>query len=216
MGVDYVDIFYSHRFDPNTPLEETMMALDQIVRSGKALYVGISSYNSQRTKEAYDILKSLGTPFIIHQPSYSMLNRWVEPDGLLDTLDNLGLGSIVFSPLAQGMLTNKYLNKVPVDSRASQDKSLNKEFLSEENLKNIWSLNEIASSRGQTLAQMAISWVLKNKSVTSALIGASRSEQVVDCVGALKNLEFSEQELHQIDQYAKDAGINIWQQSAEL
>lgn len=216
MGVDYVDIFYSHRFDPNTPLEETMMALDQIVRSGKALYVGISSYNSQRTKEAYDILKSLGTPFIIHQPSYSMLNRWVESDGLLDTLDNLGLGSIVFSPLAQGMLTNKYLNKVPVDSRASQDKSLNKEFLSEENLKNIWSLNEIASSRGQTLAQMAISWVLKSKSVTSALIGASRSEQVVDCVGALKNLEFSEQELHQIDQYAKDAGINIWQQSAEL
>lgn len=216
MGVDYVDIFYSHRFDPNTPLEETMMALDQIVRSGKALYVGISSYNSQRTKEAYDILKSLGTPFIIHQPSYSMLNRWVESDGLLDNLDNLGLGSIVFSPLAQGMLTNKYLNKVPADSRASQDKSLNKEFLSEENLKNIWSLNEIASSRGQSLAQMAISWVLKNKSVTSALIGASRPEQVIDCVGALKNLEFSEQELHQIDQYAKDAGINIWQQSAEL
>lgn len=216
MGVDYVDIFYSHRFDPNTPLEETMMALDQIVRSGKALYVGVSSYNSQRTKEAYDILKSLGTPFIIHQPSYSMLNRWVESDGLLDTLDNLGLGSIVFSPLAQGMLTNKYLNKVPVDSRASQDKSLSKEFLSEDNLKNIWSLNEIASSRGQSLAQMAISWVLKNKSVTSALIGASRPEQVVDCVGALKNLEFSEQELHQIDQYAKDAGINIWQQSAEL
>ena len=216
MGVDYVDIFYSHRFDPNTPLEETMMALDQIVRSGKALYVGISSYNSQRTKEAYDILKSLGTPFIIHQPSYSMLNRWVESDGLLDTLDNLGLGSIVFSPLAQGMLTNKYLNKVPADSRASQDKSLSKEFLSEDNLKNIWSLNEIASSRGQTLAQMAISWVLKNKSVTSALIGASRPEQVIDCVGALKNLEFSDQELHQIDQYAKDAGINIWQQSAEL
>ncbi len=216
MGVDYVDIFYSHRFDPNTPLEETMMALDQIVRSGKALYVGISSYNSQRTKEAYDILKSLGTPFIIHQPSYSMLNRWVESDGLLDTLDNLGLGSIVFSPLAQGMLTNKYLNKVPADSRASQDKSLSKEFLSEDNLKNIWSLNEIASSRGQSLAQMAISWVLKNKSVTSALIGASRPEQVVDCVGALKNLEFSEQELHQIDQYAKDADINIWQQSAEL
>jgi L-glyceraldehyde 3-phosphate reductase len=216
MGVDYVDIFYSHRFDPNTPLEETMMALDQIVRSGKALYVGISSYNSQRTKEAYDILKSLGTPFIIHQPSYSMLNRWVESDGLLDTLDNLGLGSIVFSPLAQGMLTNKYLNKVPADSRANQDKSLSKEFLSEENLKNIWALNEIASSRGQTLAQMAISWVLKNKSVTSALIGASRPEQVIDCVGALKNLEFSDQELHQIDQYAKDAGINIWQQSAEL
>lgn len=216
MGVDYVDIFYSHRFDPNTPLEETMLALDQIVRSGKALYVGISSYNSERTKQAYDILKSLGTPFIIHQPSYSMLNRWVEEDGLLNTLDDLGLGSIVFSPLAQGMLTNKYLNEVPKESRASQDKSLDKNFLSEENLKNIWALNEIATGRNQTLAQMAIAWVLKQGRVTSALIGASKPQQVIDCVGALKNLDFTDAELKLIDQYAKDAGINIWQQSAEL
>jgi len=216
LGLDYVDIFYSHRFDPHTPLEETMMALDQIVRSGKALYVGISSYNAQRTNEAYDILKSLGTPFIIHQPSYSMLNRWVEEDGLLDTLEDLGLGSIVFSPLAQGMLTNKYLNEVPQDSRANQDKSLNKNFLSEENLKNIWALNEIAANRNQTLAQMAISWVLKKGKVTSALIGASKVQQVIDCVGAIKNLEFTDAELRQIDQYAKDGGINIWQQSAEL
>lgn len=216
MGLDYVDIFYSHRLDPETPLEETMMALDHIVRSGRALYVGVSSYNSQRTKQAYAILKELGTPFIIHQPSYSMLNRWIEDDGLLDTLNDLGIGSIVFSPLAQGMLTNKYLNEVPEESRAKQDKSLNPAFLSEENLSNIRSLNAIAEERGQTLAQMAISWVLRKGRVTSALIGASKPEQVSACVKALENPEFTDEELKKIDQYAVDGSINIWAQSAEL
>lgn len=216
MGLDYVDIFYSHRYDPNTPLEETMLALDQLVRSGKALYVGVSSYNTQRTKEAYKILKSLGTPFIIHQPSYSMLNRWVEKDGLLDTLEELGVGSIVFSPLAQGMLTDKYLKGIPKGSRASQGKSLQQGFLSEKNIEHIRALNDIAQKRNQTLAQMAIAWVLRKGRVTSALIGASRPQQVIDCVGALKNTEFSSAELKQIDKYAKDGGINIWKQSSEI
>ncbi|MDR6733636.1 L-glyceraldehyde 3-phosphate reductase [Sphingobacterium sp. 2149] len=216
LGIDYVDIFYSHRFDPNTPLEETMLALDHLVRSGKALYVGISSYNSQRTKEAYMILKSLGTPFIIHQPSYSMLNRWVETDGLLDTLESIGIGSIVFSPLAQGMLTDKYLHDVPQDSRASQSKSLQKKFLNEENQKNILSLHAIAQRRGQSLAQMAIAWVLRKKQVTSALIGASKPQQVSDCVDALRNLSFSQEEIQEIDLYAKDGHINIWAKSAEI
>jgi L-glyceraldehyde 3-phosphate reductase len=193
-----------------------MLALDQLVRSGKALYVGISSYNSQRTKEAYAILKSLGTPFIIHQPSYSMLNRWVETDGLLDTLDEIGIGSIVFSPLAQGMLTDKYLQHIPENSRASQSKSLQTKFLNEENQKNIQALHAIAQRRGQSLAQMAIAWVLRKKQVTSALIGASRPQQVVDCVGALKNLSFSPEEIHEIDLYAKDGHINIWAKSAEI
>ena len=215
MGLDYVDIFYSHRFDPNTPLEETMMALDHIVRSGRALYVGISSYNARRTKEAAEILKDLGTPCLIHQPSYSMLNRWIEEDGLIDTLEEQGIGSIVFSPLAQGMLTGKYLNGIPEDSRASQDKSLNPDFLNEENLENIKSLNAIAEKRGQTLAQMAIAWVLRER-ITSALIGASRPEQVVDCVKAIEHLDFSEEELADIDHYAKEGFINIWVQSAEL
>ncbi|RUM96210.1 L-glyceraldehyde 3-phosphate reductase [Pseudaminobacter arsenicus] len=215
MGLDYVDIFYSHRFDPETPLEETMMALDQAVRSGKALYAGISSYNSQRTREAADILKSLGTPCLIHQPSYSMLNRWVEDDGLLDTLDGLGIGSIVFSPLAQGMLTTKYLGGIPEDSRAAQAKSLRQEFLSDSTLANIRALNAIAERRGQTLAQMALAWVLRNGRVTSALIGASRPEQVEDCVGALNKLDFSEAELAEIDRFARDANINIWARSAE-
>ncbi|PSJ62249.1 L-glyceraldehyde 3-phosphate reductase [Pseudaminobacter soli (ex Li et al. 2025)] len=215
MGVDYVDIFYSHRFDPETPLEETMMALDHAVRSGKALYVGISSYNSQRTREAAHILRELGTPCLIHQPSYSMLNRWVEDDGLLDTLDGLGVGSIVFSPLAQGMLTTKYLKGVPEDSRAAQGKSLKQNFLNERTLANIRALNEIAARRGQTLAQMAIAWVLRKGRVTSALIGASRPEQVTDCVGALKNLDFSDAELAEIDQYAREADINLWARSAE-
>ncbi|MEE1900069.1 L-glyceraldehyde 3-phosphate reductase [Flavobacterium rakeshii] len=215
LGVDYVDIFYSHRFDPNTPLEETMLALDQLVRSGKALYVGVSSYNSERTKEAHAILKSLGTPFIINQPSYSMLNRWVEDDGLLDTLDDLGIGSIVFSPLAQGMLTDKYLSDVPLDSRIKQGKSLHSNFLNEENLSRIKALNEIASNRGQSLAQMAISWVLRNNSVTSALIGASKSQQVIDCVGALNNLEFTQGELEEINKYALESGINLWKASSE-
>ncbi|MCH7409963.1 L-glyceraldehyde 3-phosphate reductase [Belliella sp. DSM 111904] len=216
MGLDYVDIFYSHRFDPNTPLEETMQALDQIVRSGKALYAGISSYNSKRTKEAVAILNELGTPCLIHQPSYSMLNRWVEDDGLLDTLENEGIGSIVFSPLAQGMLTDKYLKEIPSNSRANQDKSLNPKFLSEENLGKIKALNEIAQQRGQTLAQMAIAWVLKNGRVTTALIGASKAEQVIDCVGAIENLSFTEEELAAIDRYATDGGLNIWAKSAEL
>jgi L-glyceraldehyde 3-phosphate reductase len=215
MGLDYVDIFYSHRFDPETPLEETMGALDQAVRSGKALYAGISSYNSQRTREAAAILRDLGTPCLIHQPSYSMLNRWVEEDGLLDTLDGLGVGSIVFSPLAQGMLTDKYLGGVPEGSRAAQGKSLRQSFLSEQALANIKALNAIAGRRGQTLAQMALAWVLRKGRVTSALIGASRPEQVEDCVAALANLEFSDSELAEIDTYARDANINLWARSAE-
>jgi L-glyceraldehyde 3-phosphate reductase len=215
LGIDYLDIFYSHRFDPDTPLEETMMALDQIVRSGRALYVGISSYNSQRTREAVTILENLGTPCLIHQPSYSMLNRWIEADGLLDTLEMLGVGSIVFSPLAQGMLTSKYLNGVPETSRASQSKTLDQSFLSEQNLDNIRALNEIAVRRGQSLAQMALAWVLRGGRVTSALIGASRPEQVVDCVKALGKLEFTDAELAEIDQHARDAGVNLWAQSAE-
>ncbi len=217
MGLDYVDIFYSHRFDPETPLEETMMALDQIVRQGKALYVGISSYNAKRTKEAVAILKDLGTPCLIHQPSYSMLNRWVEDDGLLDTLEEEGIGSIVFSPLAQGMLTNKYLKGVPQDSRAGKHVgSFQESFLNEKTLSHIRSLNEIAQNRGQTLAQMALAWVLRKGRVTSALIGASRAEQVVDCAATINNLEFTEEELTAIDQYATEANINLWAQSAEL
>jgi L-glyceraldehyde 3-phosphate reductase len=215
MGLDYVDIFYSHRFDPETPLEETMGALDHAVRSGRALYAGISSYNSQRTREAVAILKQLGTPCLIHQPSYSMLNRWVEDDGLLDTLEGLGVGSIVFTPLAQGMLTSKYLNGIPQDSRAAQGKSLRQSFINEQTLANIKALNAIAERRGQSLAQMALAWVLRKGRVTSALIGASRPEQVEDCVGALKKLDFSDAELAEIDQYARDGGINLWAASAE-
>jgi L-glyceraldehyde 3-phosphate reductase len=215
MALDYVDIFYSHRFDPDTPLEETMMALDHIVRSGRALYAGISSYNSQRTREAAAILKELGTPCLIHQPSYSMLNRWVEEDGLLDTLEDLKIGSIVFSPLAQGMLTNKYLNGVPEESRAAQGKSLNPDFLNEQTLVNIHALNDIAHQRGQTLAQMAIAWVLRDARVTTALIGASSVAQLEDSVGALDKRSFSETELADIDRYATEANINIWSASSE-
>ncbi len=215
LGLDYVDIFYSHRFDPDTPLEETMMALDHIVRSGRALYAGISSYNSARTREAVAILKDLGTPCLIHQPSYSMINRWVEEDGLLDTLDDLGIGSIVFSPLAQGMLTGKYLDGIPEGSRATQGKSLRTEFLNDRNIANIRALNAIAERRGQTLAQMALAWVLRGGRVTSALIGASRPEQVEDCAGALSNAEFSAAELAEIDGYARDADINLWAASSE-
>lgn len=215
IGLDYVDIFYSHRFDPETPLEETMMALDHAVRSGKALYAGISSYNAQRTREAADILRQLGTPCLIHQPSYSMINRWVEDDGLLDTLDGLGIGSIAFTPLAQGMLTDKYLKGVPEGSRATQGKSLRRDFLNEATLANIRALNDIAARRGQTLAQMALAWVLRGGRVTSALIGASRPEQIEDCVGALKNREFSEAELAEIDGYAREADVNLWAASAE-
>lgn len=215
LGVDYIDIFYSHRFDPKTPLEETMGALDHAVRQGKALYVGISSYNSQRTREAADILRRLGTPCIIHQPSYSMINRWIEGDGLLDTLDAEGIGSIVFSPLAQGMLTDKYLGGIPRDSRAAAGKSLGKTLLSEDNIARVRNLDVIAKRRGQTLAQMALVWVLRNKRVTSALIGASRPEQVVDCVKALRNPDFTEQELAEIDRYAVEGGVNLWAESAE-
>ena len=215
MGLDYVDIFYSHRFDPETPLEETCAALDHIVRSGRALYVGISSYNSQRTREAAAILKDLGTPLIIHQPSYSMLNRWVEDDGLVDTLDDVGAGSIVFSPLAQGMLTTKYLGGIPADSRAAQNHFLKKDFIRPSILENIRKLNEIAEKRGQTLAQMAIAWVLRGGRITSALIGASRSSQIVDCVAALDNDTFTPEELAEIDIYAKEADINLWASSAE-
>lgn len=215
MGLDYVDIFYSHRFDPNTPLEETMGALDQIVRSGKALYAGISSYSAEKTREAAAILKKLGTPCLIHQPSYNMFNRWIETEGLKDTLQNLGIGSIAFTPLAQGMLTKKYLGGVPDDSRAAQDKSLNPDFLTEEALAAIRSLNEIAEQRGQTLAQMAIAWVLRNGGITTALIGASKPAQIVDCAGAVRNLEFSASELKDIDALAQDSGINLWAQSSE-
>lgn len=214
LGLDYVDIFYSHRFDPDTPLEETMLALDQIVRSGKALYVGISSYNSQRTREAVAILESLGTPCLIHQPSYSMINRWIEEDGLLDTLDELGVGSIVFSPLSQGMLTDKYLDGIPDESRAARGKSLRMEFLNERNIGNIRALNEIAAARGQTLAQMAIAWALRGGRVTSALIGASRPEQIDDCVNALDNMAFTDEELARIDTHAMDAEINLWAASS--
>jgi L-glyceraldehyde 3-phosphate reductase len=215
MRLDYVDIFYSHRFDPDTPLEETMGALDHIVRSGKALYAGISSYNSERTREAARILAELGTPCVIHQPSYNMLNRWVERDGLKETLAELGIGSIAFTPLAQGMLTAKYLQGIPEGSRATQGKTLRTSMLSEKAIENIRSLNEIASRRGQTLAQMAIAWVLRGGGITTALIGASRPEQVVDCVGAIRNLEFTAEELVEIDRYADEEAINLWARSAE-
>jgi L-glyceraldehyde 3-phosphate reductase len=215
MGLDYVDIFYSHRFDPDTPLEETMGALDSAVRQGKALYVGISSYNARRTAEAAAILKRVGTPCIIHQPSYSMLNRWIETDGLLDTLETEGIGCIVFSPLAQGMLTSKYLDGVPSDSRAGRGAaSWQPAFLSDENLAAIRELNEIAKRRGQSLAQMAIAWVLRDGRVTSALIGASRPEQVIDAIGALDNPAFTPQELADIDTSSRDGDINIWRQSS--
>ena len=216
MGVDYVDIFYSHRFDPGTPLEETMGALDSAVRQGKALYVGVSSYNAKRTREAAAILRRLGTPCVIHQPSYSMINRWVEDDGLLDALDEEGIGSIAFTPLAQGLLTNKYLKGVPGDSRAAAGKSFNPGMLSADNLERVRQLDAIANRRGQSLAQMALAWVLRGGRVTSALIGASRPEQVADAVGALKNPHFTAEELAEIDRYAVEGGVNLWRTSAEL
>nr|WP_321481682.1 L-glyceraldehyde 3-phosphate reductase [uncultured Cohaesibacter sp.] len=216
MGLDYVDIFYSHRFDPNTPLEETMGALDTLVRQGKALYVGISSYNSQRTREAVRILNELGTPCLIHQPSYNMLNRWVERDGLKDTLKELGVGSIAFTPLAQGMLSNKYLNGIPDDSRAASGRFLKKEMITERAVEHLKKLNDIAARRGQTLAQMAIAWVLRDEGITTALIGASRASQIVDCAGAINNLDFTPEELAEIDLYAQDEDINIWKKSSDL
>jgi len=216
MGLDYVDIFYSHRFDPETPLEETMGALDHAVRRGKALYVGISSYNSRRTKEAIAILKRLGTPCLIHQPSYSMINRWIEDDHLLDTLEAEGVGAIVFSPLAQGLLTDKYLAGVPAGSRATENRFLKKAMLTPENIERTRQLDAIAKRRGQTLAQMALAWTLRDKRVTSALIGASSPEQVADSVKALDNPSFTADELKEIDRYAVEGGVNIWRQSAEL
>jgi L-glyceraldehyde 3-phosphate reductase len=214
MGLDYVDIFYSHRFDPDTALEETMGALDQIVRSGRALYVGVSSYSSQRTREAHAILKEMGTPFVIHQPSYNILTRWVEQDGLKDTLAELGLGSIAYVPLAQGLLTNKYLKGIPEGSRATQGKSLSPGIITPHAIASLNALNDIAAARGQTLAQMAIAWVLRGGGITSALIGASRPEQVVDCVGAISNLEFSGEELAAIDMISLEKDINLWAKSS--
>ena len=215
MGLDYVDIFYSHRFDPDTPLEETMGALDSAVRQGKALYVGISSYSSQRTHEAAAILKRLGTPAIIHQPSYSIVNRWTEEDQLLGALEEEGMGCIAFSPLAQGLLTDKYLKGVPADSRAGRGADSWKEgFLSEENLTCVRGLNDLAQARGQTLAQMAIAWVLRDSRMTSALIGASRVSQIEDAVKALGNLSFTQAELDTIDKLSREAGINIWKRSS--
>src|ERR1700747_1306090 len=209
MGLEYVDIFYSHRFDANTPLDETMGALATAVQSGKALYAGISSYSADRTQEAYVILKSMGTPLLIHQPSYSMLNRWIE-GGLLDTLEELGVGCIAFSPLAQGVLTTKYLNGVPAGSRASRNGSLSSDHLSERTLAHVLALNEIAAARGQTLAQMAISWVLRDPRVTSALIGASTLAPREENLAAATKTTFSPGELAAIDNDAVEAGINIW------
>lgn len=214
MGIDYVDIFYSHRVDPETPLEETMLALDTAVRSGRALYVGISSYGPKRTREAAAILRELKTPFIIHQPSYSMLNRWVE-DGLLDVLQQEGIGCIAFSPIAQGLLTTKYLNGVPPGSRAASGGSFGRHMLTEQNLNNVRALHEIAQRRGQTLPQMAIAWVLRQPAVTSALIGASRWSQIEECLGALRTPAFTTEELATIDRHALDGGLNIWAASSQ-
>lgn len=214
MGLDYVDIFYSHRFDPETPLEETMGALDHIVRSGRALYAGISSYSTEKTREAVAILNDLGTPCLIHQPSYNMFNRWVEHDGLKETLADLGVGSIAFTPLAQGMLSTKYLNGIPKDSRAAQSKSLAPSLITDQAIAAIRGLNDIAQGRGQTLAQMAIAWVLRGGGITTALIGASKPDQIVDCAGAVGNLAFTAEELAAIDTLAKDEAINLWAASS--
>jgi L-glyceraldehyde 3-phosphate reductase len=213
LGLDYVDIFYSHRFDPDTPLEETMGALDHIVRSGRALYIGISSYNSRRTREAVAILKDLGTPLLIHQPSYSILNRWIEADGLKQTLAELGVGSIAFVPLAQGILTAKYLDGIPAGSRATQGKSLDPALVAGA-VASVRRLNGLAAARGQTLAQMALAWVLRDGAITSALIGASRPEQVADCAGAVRNLDFTAAELAEIDSIAEEKALNLWARSS--
>jgi L-glyceraldehyde 3-phosphate reductase len=213
MGLDYVDIYYSHRFDPETPLEETMGALDTAVRQGKALYAGVSSYSAARTREAAAILRGLGTPLLIHQPSYSMLNRWIEED-LLDVLGEEGVGCIVFSPLAQGLLTDRYLNGVPADSRASRNDTLRMDMLNDETLAHVRALNDVARRRGQTLAQFALAWALRDQRVTSAVIGASSVPQLEQNLGALRRLEFSPEELAEIDRYATEADINIWARSS--
>lgn len=210
MGLEYVDIFYSHRFDPDTPLEETMSALDQAVRQGKALYVGISSYQPEQTRKAAQILRELGTPCLIHQPVYSMFNRWIE-DGLLDTLLAEGIGCIAFSPLAQGLLTNRYLNGIPDDARAAKPHGfLKADQVSEDKIAKIRALNEIAQRRGQTLAQMAIAWVLRHKGMTSALIGASKVSQIEDCVGALNHLQFADEELKAIEHVLAGEDYQVW------
>ena len=213
MGLDYVDIFYSHRFDPETPLEETMGALDAAVRAGKALYVGISSYSGARTREAAAILRSLGTPLLIHQPSYSLLNRWIEED-LLDVLGETGVGSIVFSPLAQGMLTGKYLDGIPEGTRATETDFLTSDMI-EGAMAHVRVLNDLAQRRGQTLAQMAIAWTLRDPRVTSSLIGARTVEQLEDSLGALRGLDFSDDELAEIDRHAVECGINLWKASSD-
>jgi L-glyceraldehyde 3-phosphate reductase len=213
MGLDYVDIFYSHRFDPETPLEETMGALDAAVRQGKALYVGVSSYSAKRTREAAAILRGLGTPVLIHQPSYSMLNRWIEAE-LLEVLGAEGIAAIAFSPLAQGLLTDRYIGGVPEGSRATQGGSFSTDLLTDANLANVRGLNEIAKGRGQTLAQMALAWILRDPLVASALVGASSVEQLDDSLTALENLSFEPGELAEIDRFAVEGNVNLWAQSS--
>ena len=215
MGLDYVDIFYSHRFDPDTPLEETMGALAIAVQQGKALYVGVSSYSASKTREAHAILKSMGVQALIHQPSYSLMNRWIEED-LLDALTDTGMGCIAFSALAQGLLSDKYLNGVPADARINRPGggSLTPEHLSVQNLRHVRALNDIAQARGQTLAQMAVAWVLRDTRVTSALVGASNPAQIVDLAGAMQNLQFSNAELATIDQHAVEGGIKLWRRTS--
>ncbi|MEU5539576.1 L-glyceraldehyde 3-phosphate reductase [Streptomyces sp. NPDC020362] len=210
MGLDHVDIFYSHRLDASTPLEETMGALDTAVRQGKALYVGISSYDAERTRQAAAILRDLGTPLLIHQPSYSMLNRWIETDGLLEAAEEEGFGVIGFTALAQGLLTGRYLDGVPADSRAAQGTSLDAAWLTEDMRHRLRALNDIAARRGQTLAQLALAWALRDERVTSLVIGASRTEQLEQNVAALENLDFSDEELAEIDKYATDGGVDLW------
>ncbi|MFL6224211.1 MAG: L-glyceraldehyde 3-phosphate reductase [Actinomycetes bacterium] len=216
MGLPYVDIFYSHRADPDTPLEETMGALDTAVRQGKALYAGISSYSPERTRQAAEILRGLGTPLLIHQPSYSMLNRWIEEDGLLEVLQEEGVGCIVFSPLAQGLLTDRYLDGIPEGSRASRPGTMDQDQLNEATLDKVRALNDLAGRRGQSLAQMAIAWTLRDPRVTSALVGASSVAQLEANVAALDNLEFSDDELAEIDRHATEAGINLWEPSSSV
>ncbi|MGY3206068.1 L-glyceraldehyde 3-phosphate reductase [Streptomyces sp. TE5632] len=213
MGLDYVDIFYSHRLDATTPLEETMGALDTAVRQGKALYVGISSYDAERTRQAVAILRDLGTPLLIHQPSYSMLNRWIETEGLLDVAQEEGFGIIGFTALAQGLLTGRYLDGVPEGSRATQGKSFDAAWLTDDMLHRLRALNDIAARRGQTLAQMALAWALRDRRVTSLVIGASRTEQLEQNVAALENLDFSDEELAEIDKHATDGGVDLWREA---
>lgn len=214
MRLDYVDIFYSHRLDPDTPLEETMGALDAAVRSGRALYVGISSYNSARTRQAATILRELGTPLLISQPSYSMINRWIEQDGLLDTLEQVGAGCIAFSPLAQGLLTNRYLNGVPTDSRVATGGAMGRDMLTEDRLTRVRALDDVAARRGQSLAQLALAWALRDQRMTSLVIGASSVTQLEDSIAALERLELTEDELAAIDVHATDADINLWSRSS--